>query len=230
MIFDPSSTILITGANRGIGLEFVRQYAEIGCKIIACCRNSLSIDAVQALDVAVEIESLDVADSTSIESLGDRLSGRAIDLVINNAAVRGHIGGLADIDPDDFLATMKVNVLAPLLLTRALLPALSSGRGRTVAMISSRAGSITEGHDDDGDYAYRCSKSALNMATAKLAYEFRTLTVISLHPGWVKTDMGGRDAEIPVSESVADMRRVLSTLSPLASGAFLAHDGSTIAW
>ena len=230
MIFDPSSTILITGANRGIGLEFVRQYAEIGCKIIACCRNSLSIDAVQALDVAVEIESLDVADSTSIESLGDRLSGRAIDLVINNAAVRGHIGGLADIDPDDFLATMKVNVLAPLLLTRALLPALSSGRGRTVAMISSRAGSITEGHDDDGDYAYRCSKSALNMATAKLAYEFRTLTVISLHPGWVKTDMGGPDAEIPVSESVADMRRVLSTLSPLASGAFLAHDGSTIAW
>ena len=230
MIFDPSSTILITGANRGIGLEFVRQYAEIGCKIIACCRNSLSIDAVQALDVAVEIESLDVADSTSIESLGDRLSGRAIDLVINNAAVRGHIGGLADIDPDDFLATMKVNVLAPLSLTRALLPALSSGRGRTVAMISSRAGSITEGHDDDGDYAYRCSKSALNMATAKLAYEFRTLTVISLHPGWVKTDMGGRDAEIPVSESVAGMRRVLSTLSPLASGAFLAHDGSTIAW
>ena len=230
MILDASSTILITGANRGIGLEFVRQYAAIGCKIIACCRNSLSIDAVQALDVAVEIESLDVADSTSIESLGDRLSGRAIDLVINNAAVRGHIGGLADIDPDDFLATMKVNVLAPLLLTRALLPALSSGRGRTVAMISSRAGSITEGHDDDGDYAYRCSKSALNMATAKLAYEFRTLTVISLHPGWVKTDMGGRDAEIPVSESVAGMRRVLSTLSPLASGAFLAHDGSTIAW
>ena len=230
MIFDPSSTILITGANRGIGLEFVRQYAEIGCKIIACCRNSLSIDAVQALDVAVEIELLDVASSTSIESLGDRLSGRAIDLVINNAAVRGHIGGLADIDADDFLATMQVNVLAPLLLTRALLPALSSGRGRTVAMISSRAGSITEGHDDDGDYAYRCSKAALNMATAKLAYEFRTLTVISLHPGWVKTDMGGPDAEIPVSESVADMRRVLSTFSPLASGAFLAHDGSTIAW
>jgi short-subunit dehydrogenase len=169
MIFDPSSTILITGANRGIGLEFVRQYAEIGCKIIACCRNSLFIDAVQALDVAVEIELLDVASSTSIESLGDRLSGRAIDLVINNAAVRGHIGGLADIDADDFLATMQVNVLAPLLLTRALLPALSSGRGRTVAMISSRAGSITEGHDDDGDYAYRCSKAALNMATAKLA-------------------------------------------------------------
>jgi NAD(P)-dependent dehydrogenase (short-subunit alcohol dehydrogenase family) len=230
MIFDPSSTILITGANRGIGLEFVRQYAEIGCKIIACCRNSLFIDAVQALDVAVEIELLDVASSTSIESLGDRLSGRAIDLVINNAAVRGHIGGLADIDADDFLATMQVNVLAPLLLTRALLPALSSGRGRTVAMISSRAGSITEGHDDDGDYAYRCSKSALNMATAKLAYEFRTLNFFALHPGWVKTDMGGPDAEISASESVAGMRRVLSTLKPGDSGAFLAYNGSTIAW
>ena len=230
MILDASSTILITGANRGIGLEFVRQYAEIGCKIIACCRNSLSIDAVQALDVAVEIELLDVASSTSIESLGDRLSGRAIDLVINNAAVRGHIGGLVDIDVDDFLATMKVNVLAPLLLTRALLPALALGRGRTVAMISSRAGSITEGHDDDGDYAYRCSKSALNMATAKLAYEFRTLNFFALHPGWVKTDMGGPDAEISASESVAGMRRVLSKLKPGDSGAFLAYDGSTIAW
>ena len=230
MILDASSTILITGANRGIGLEFVRQYAAIGCKIIACCRNSLSIDAVQALDVAVEIELLDVANSTSIESLGNRLSGRAIDLVINNAAVRGHIGSLADIDADDFLATMKVNVLAPLLLTRALLPALSSGRGRTVAMISSRAGSITEGHDDDGDYAYRCSKSALNMATAKLAYEFQTLNFFALHPGWVKTDMGGPDAEISASESVAGMRRVLSTLKPGDSGAFLAYNGSTIAW
>jgi len=230
MILDASSTILITGANRGIGLEFVRQFAEIGCKIIACCRNSSSTDAVQALDVAVEIEQLDVASSNSIESLGDRLSGRAIDLVINNAAVRGHIGGLTDIDPDDFLATMKVNVLAPLLLTRALMPALGLGRGRTVAMISSRAGSITEGHDDDGDYAYRCSKSALNMATAKLAYEFRALTFVSLHPGWVKTDMGGPYAELPVSKSVAGMIRVLSTLSPLDSGAFLANDGSTIAW
>lgn len=169
MIFDPSSTILITGANRGIGLEFVCQYAAIGYEIIACCRSSSSLDAVQALDVAVEIELLDVASSTSIESLGDRLSGRAIDLVINNAAVRGHIGGLADIDPDDFLATMKVNVLAPLLLARALMPALALGRGRTVAMISSRAGSITDGNNDDGDYAYRSSKSALNMANAKLA-------------------------------------------------------------
>ena len=116
MILDAHSTILITGANRGIGLEFVRQYAAIGCKVIACCRKSAPLDALRALDVAVEIEQLDVTDVISIVSLGNRLSGRAIDLVINNAAVRGRIGGLADIDPDDFLATMKVNVLAPLLL------------------------------------------------------------------------------------------------------------------
>jgi NAD(P)-dependent dehydrogenase (short-subunit alcohol dehydrogenase family) len=230
MILNDSSTILITGANRGIGLEFVRQYASIGCKIIACCRKTAPLDALRSVDVAVEIESLDVMDSMSITSLGDRLSERSIDLVINNAAIRGRIGGLADIDPDDFLATMKVNVLAPLLLTRALLPALALGRGRTVAMISSRAGSITEGHDEDGDYAYRCSKAALNMATAKLAYEFWALNFISLHPGWVKTDMGGPDAEISASESVAGMRRVLATLTPADSGAFLAYDGSTIAW
>lgn len=230
MILDDISTILITGANRGIGLEFVRQYASIGCKIIACCRKSTPLDALRALDVAIDIESLDVTDSRSITSLGDRLSERSIDLVINNAAVRGRIGGLADIDTDDFLATIKVNVLAPLLLTRALLPAITLGRGRTVAMISSRAGSITEGHDEDGDYAYRCSKAALNMATAKLAYEFRALNFISLHPGWVKTDMGGPEAEISASESVAGMRRVLATLTPADSGAFLAYDGSTIAW
>lgn len=230
MILDDSSTILITGANRGIGLEFVRQYASIGCNIIACCRKTAPLDALRSVDVAVEIESLDVTDSMSITLLGDRLSERSIDLVINNAAVRGRIGGLADIDTDDFLATMQVNVLAPLLLTRALLPAITLGRGRTVAMISSRAGSITEGHDEDGDYAYRCSKAALNMATAKLAYEFRALNFISLHPGWVKTDMGGPDAEISASESVAGMRRVLATLTPADSGAFLAYDGSTIAW
>lgn len=230
MILDARSTILITGANRGIGLEFVRQYAAIGCKIIACCRNSSCIDDLRALNVVVEIEQLDVADPTSIASLGNRLCGGAIDLVINNSAVRGHVGGLADIEPDDFLATMNVNALAPLLLTRALMPALALGRGRTVAMISSRAGSITEGHDDDGDYAYRCSKAALNMATAKLAYEFRSLTFVSLHPGWVKTDMGGPDAELPVSESVDSMRRVLSSLSISESGAFLAYDGTAIAW
>ena len=130
--------------------------AEDGFRVIACTRQGQG-------------EPLDVADAASIAALGERLKGVPVDIVVNNAAIRGDTGGLASLSPDDFLDVMRVNALAPLLLARALRENLLAGARRVLANISSRAGSLAEGtlDDDDGDYAYRCSKAALNMARSK---------------------------------------------------------------
>ena len=151
-----------------------------------------------------------------------------MDLLINNAALRGATGGLAQIEPDDFAQVMATNVLGPLLVARALLPNLRAGRG-VVANISSRAGSMAEGRDPDGDYAYRCSKAALNMATVTLADE-TGLTVLSVHPGWIQTDMGGPDAELAPAASARSLLDWLLTAGPADSGSFRTYDGIPVAW
>jgi NAD(P)-dependent dehydrogenase (short-subunit alcohol dehydrogenase family) len=129
---------------------------------------------------------------------------------------------------------MRVNALAPLLLARALRENLLAGARRVLANISSRAGSLAEGtlDDDDGDYAYRCSKAALNMATVKLAQDFRRdgITVLSLHPGWVRTDMGGKEAAVDVTESAAGLKALIDRATLADTGSFRSYDGRTIAW
>ncbi len=223
------STVLITGASRGLGRVMAQQYAAAGWRVIACGR----VGAPAAEDGTVP-ETLDVADPASILDLARRLNGVAIDLLINNAGIRGDTGGLQTLEPDDFLDVMRINTLGPLLVTRALLPNLLSGTRRIVASISSRAGSIAEGtlDDDDGDYAYRCSKAALNMATVKLAQDLRAdgIAVLSLHPGWVKTDMGGEEAVIQVADSAAGLRGGIDRATLANSGSFRAFDGRTVAW
>jgi len=153
---------------------------------------------------------------------------------INNAAVRGDTGGLPTLETDDFLTVMRVNALAPLLVTRALLASLKDGERRVVANISSRAGSLAEGtlDDDDGDYAYRCSKAALNMATVKLAQDLKGdgISVLSLHPGWVQTDMGGSDAVVSVASSAAGLKAIIDRADLADSGSFRAFDGRQVSW
>ena len=214
-------TVLVTGASRGLGRALADLYAAAGFRVIACTRQGTG-------------EPLDVADAASIAALGERLQGRPIDVVINNAAIRGDTGGLDTLETDDFLDVMRINALAPLLVARALRPNLVAGTRKVLVNISSRAGSLTEGtlDDDDGDYAYRCSKAAMNMATVKLAQDFRRdgISVISLHPGWVRTDMGGEEAAIDVAEGAAGLKTLIDATTLADTGSFRAYDGRTIEW
>lgn len=221
------ATVLITGASRGLGRAMAQQYAAAGWRVIACGRGPSTGDGIVQ-------ETLDVADPVSILDLARRLDGMPIDVLINNAGIRGDTGGLQTLATDDFLEVMRINTLGPLLVTRALLPNLLSGQRKIVANISSRAGSIAEGtlDDDDGDYAYRCSKTALNMATVKLAQDLRAdgITVLSLHPGWVKTDMGGDEAVVPVAESATGLRHIIESATLADSAGFRAFDGQAVSW
>ncbi|NRQ18117.1 C-factor [Ensifer sesbaniae] len=220
-------TVLITGTSRGLGAELARIYTADGWRVIACQRGPVPPDARDRL-------ALDVTDPASIDALGRALQGVAIDVLINNAAVRGDIGGLATLDTKGFLDVMRVNALAPLLVTRALLANLRAGERRVVANISSRAGSLAEGtlDDDDGDYAYRCSKAALNMATVKLAQDLNSdgISVVSLHPGWVQTDMGGSEAVVSVAESAAGLKAIIDKTVLTDSGSFRAYEGRRVSW
>lgn len=223
------STVLITGASRGLGRAMAQQYAAARWRVIACGRAG-----APAAEDDIMTETLDVADPASIVDLARRLNGVAIDVLINNAGIRGDTGGLQTLAPGDFLDVVRINTLGPLLVTRALLPNLAFGKRKIVANISSRAGSIAEGtlDDDDGDYAYRCSKAALNMATVKLAQDLRAdgIAVLSLHPGWVKTGMGGDEAVVPVADSAAGLRRIIDSATLAESGSFHAFDGQTVSW
>ena len=216
-------TVLVTGASRGLGRALAELYAAAGFRVIACMRQAIT-----------GVEALDVADAGSIAALAERLKGQPIDIVVNNAAVRGDTGGLDTLETGDFLEVMRVNALAPLLLARALRPNLLAGGRRVLVNIGSRAGSLAEGtiDDEDGDYAYRCSKAALNMATVKLAQDFRRdgIAVISLHPGWVRTDMGGLEAAVDVAESAAGLTALIDATTLAETGSFRAYDGRTVAW
>ncbi|MHC2356282.1 NAD(P)-dependent dehydrogenase (short-subunit alcohol dehydrogenase family) [Sinorhizobium meliloti] len=223
-------TVLITGASRGLGQELGRQYAAAGWRVLACGRQPLAGNG----ETGIERRILDVTDASSMAALAESLGERPIDVLINNAAIRGDTGGLSTVEPEDFLEVMRVNALAPILIVRALLRNLLAGGDRIVANISSRAGSLAEGtlDDDEGDYAYRCSKAALNMATVKLAQDLRPhgVTVLSLHPGWVRTDMGGPQASVPVAESAAGLKAIVDRTGLAESGSFRAFDGRTVSW
>jgi NAD(P)-dependent dehydrogenase (short-subunit alcohol dehydrogenase family) len=218
-----TGTVLVTGASRGLGRALAELYAAAGFRVIACVRQGTA-DALP----------LDVADAASIAALGETLKGEPIDIVINNAAIRGDTGGLASLKTDDFLEVMRINALAPLLIAHALRPNLRAARRPVLVNISSRAGSLAEGtiDDEDGDYAYRCSKAALNMATVKLAQDFRAdgITVLSLHPGWVRTDMGGAEAAVDVAESAAGLKALIDAATMADTGSFRAYDGTVVAW
>ena len=219
-------TVLITGAGRGLGLELVHQYRAAGAKVIACCRDP----GARRDGADLRWLPLDLADEAAILGFPAVLGAEPIDILIHNAAIRGPTGGLSEVAGADFAAVMAVNVVAPLVLTRVLRPNLIEGRRRIVAMISSRAGSMTEGLGPDGDYAYRCSKAALNMAARKLAYDYPALTVLLLHPGWIRTDMGGPDAELPVAEAAQGLVARIAEARPEDSGSFRSWDGQRIAW
>ncbi|MGN6057289.1 MAG: SDR family oxidoreductase [Sphingomicrobium sp.] len=217
------STVLITGANRGIGLEFARQYSSDGWDVIATARHSSSeFDAL-----GVRVESLDLADADQVAAFAGRIDGK-LDLFMANAGTSHPKNTLGADNARDWQAMMMVNAIAPYQLGKALLPRMTDA-GKMIA-ISSGMGSI--GDNGGGWVPYRTSKAALNMAWSNLALEAesRGITCVLLSPGWVKTDMGGAGAEITAEQSVSDMRRLIDRLTIEDSGKFLRRNGSEIPW
>lgn len=225
-------TALITGTNRGIGLEFVRQYAADGWTVIAGVRDPDKADALHDIEGDVSVASLDVADPASVGILAARLEGVDIDLLINNAGVTGPGPvALGSLDYPAWQQVMAVNTLAPMRVAEAFLPHLRAGSGRRIATVSSRMGSIGD-NSSGGSYMYRSSKAAVNAAMKSLALDLagEDIAVVILHPGWVRTDMGGPNASVAIPDSVTGMRRVIDGLTPATTGRFVNYDGSAIPW
>jgi NAD(P)-dependent dehydrogenase (short-subunit alcohol dehydrogenase family) len=217
-------TVLITGANRGIGLEFARQYSSDGWDVIATARQSSP--ELGALDV--KVEPLELTDFDSVTSFGKRISG-PLDLLIANAGTMEPPEARTADDGRAWADMLMTNTIAPYLLARSVLPHVEQAKGKLLALTSGM-GSI--GESSGGYVPYRSSKAALNMAWHSLAIEAKRQGVVAavLDPGWVKTRMGGPSAPTPPEQSVGDMRRLIERLGPEDSGAFLKRDGSRHGW
>lgn len=235
------STIFITGANRGIGLEFVKQYAALPSTklLFAACRNpskAQELKEIESSNPKVKIVELEVKDYNRFSSLVDEVSkavgSDGLNLLVNNAGI--HIkADLDDARRDDMLEVYEVNVVAPLLLTRAFLPLLRSsakaGHKTFVANISSKVGSIAD-NTSGQMYAYRTSKSAFNQVSKSLSIQLKpdNIVVAPIHPGWVLTDMGGPNAAIDTKTSVSGMVKTFDEIKPEQAGILLNYDGTTI--
>lgn len=225
--------VLITGANRGIGLEFTRQYAEDGWDVLACCRHSQHASALQQLAKAhanIQVLDLDVADFTKIDALALQLKNQKIDVLINNAGIYPD-SGLDDLDANSCLEAFKINSLAPLKMATAFTPHIANSQLKKLATLSSKMGSLDD-NTSGGSYLYRSTKAAVNMMMKCLSIDLKPLgiAVVTLHPGWVITDMGGANALIDTKTSVTGMRKVIENLSLNTSGQFIAYDGKAIHW
>jgi NAD(P)-dependent dehydrogenase (short-subunit alcohol dehydrogenase family) len=224
------STVLITGANRGLGLEFARQYAAAGWRVIATARSPGKAAELRDLGKAAAIHALDVADFAAVAALSRSLSGETIDVLIANAGIAGPRSMTApSLDAEGWALTFLVNAMAPLALAGAFHAQVARSAERKMVAISSRMGSIGA-NNEGGMIAYRSSKAALNAAWRCYALEHRDIVAAVLHPGWVRTDMGGKGAPLSPEESVSGLRRVIAGLGKAESGGFFGYDGEAIPW
>ena len=222
---------VVTGANRGIGLELVRQLLARGEVVHAAVRDPERADELAALVGELHIHRLDHLEPDSVQALTTALGGASIDLLVNNAGVYGGSRQhLPDIDFEDAVRTFRVNALGPLRVTMALLPNLKAARGKVIH-VTSGMGSIAD-NNSGAFYAYRMSKAALNMMSRSLAVDLRGAGVASavINPGWVKTDMGGPGAPTPVAESVGGMLREIDAFTIENTGTFLDWKGRPYPW
>ena len=228
-------TILITGANRGIGLELATQFAADGWQVIACCRNPAAADTLQTLaeaNDAVEIHALEVTDYARMAALSVELGDRPIDVLLSNAGIYGPRGVvLGEVSADDWWTVLEVNTIAPLMLAQAFVEQVAASERKLIAVISSKMGSIAD-NGSGGSYFYRSSKTAVNQVFKCLSIDLagQGISVICLHPGWVKTDMGGANAETGVDDSAAGLKAILQSAGAAQNGHFLNFDGSEIPW
>jgi NAD(P)-dependent dehydrogenase (short-subunit alcohol dehydrogenase family) len=227
-------TVLFTGASRGIGLEFARQYAQDGWRVHACCRQP---GKAEDLKTALNgknglIHGLDVTDDASIQDLAQAIEDEAIDVLINNAGImpddRKADGAM---DYEAWEAALRTNVIAPFRMVEALIDGVDAGDMRIIANISSLMGSIGDNRSG-GDHIYRTTKTALNMVAVNLAVDLRErgITVLAFHPGWVRTDMGGSNAAVAPEDSVSGIRKQIAAAGPDQSGGYTNYDGTPLAW
>jgi NAD(P)-dependent dehydrogenase (short-subunit alcohol dehydrogenase family) len=223
------ATFLITGANRGIGLEFATQLAAKGQTVLGTARRP--DEATELSRVAHQVIAMDALDPESIGALGEHVKNRPIDVLINNAGVSSEGRSVETLEAAELQRVFQINTFAPMLVVRALLPNLRAGERKKVLSITSQLGSIAN-NTGGSSYAYRGSKAALNMLNRSLANELRGqgFTCIVAHPGWVRTDMGGPNAPLSPENSVRDLLALLERVGPDDTGKFFNHDGSTLPW
>lgn len=231
-----TETIVITGCNRGIGLELTRQYERAGWRVYATCRQPET--AYELNDVArgssgrVSVHPLDVTNAAHIWALAQVVGSTPIDVLFNNAGVYGpddqDLGGL---DVDEWLHTFRINAIAPIKIIEALVGNVARGRRKLIASMTSKMGSMAD-NGSGGSYIYRSSKAALNAGMKSVAVDLRPrgITVLTLHPGWVKTEMGGPGALITAAECVTRLRGILDRATLNDSGKFFQSDGAEVPW
>ena len=227
--------ILITGANRGLGLEFVERYLESGDDVIATYRNEeSSFDLIKMSNDRSNLKllELDVSSNKSLNSFAENLGDSPIDIFINNAGVYGpRNSSFGNVDEENWIPAIKINAIAPILLTQLIIKNIRSGADKKLIYITSKMGSIDD-NKGGGAYVYRSSKTALNAVVKSLSVDLENegIVVALIHPGWVKTDMGGPNALIDRETSVRGMTEVISNLDISSTGNFYNYDGSIIPW
>ncbi|BCW88731.1 hypothetical protein sos41_18730 [Alphaproteobacteria bacterium SO-S41] len=229
------TSVLITGANRGLGLEFVRQYAAAGARVFAACRTPADADALSAIAAGangrVTLHPLDVTDDTSVQALKAVLKGHPLDIVIANA---GSYGGdhqtWRDMDYSAWLDLFATNTLSVLRIASIVHDGLAAGTGKRFIAITSGMGSNAD--KGGGQLAYRTSKAAVNKLVSTLAQDWRSdgIIAVPVSPGWVRTDMGGPGAPLSPEQSIGAMRAAIDRLTPADSGKLIDYDGSPQRW
>tara|TARA_R110001583_G_scaffold8952_2_gene42227 strand:- start:2430 stop:3122 length:693 start_codon:yes stop_codon:yes gene_type:complete len=229
------ATVFITGANRGLGLEFVKQYAQKGHNVIACSRNfsqATELSQLAALHTNIQLYELNVTDEDQISELTTVFKNQPIDVLIHNAGVGGfQCEALGDMDQKGWLEVLTVNTVSPMLITQALLANILASKAKTIIGLTSILASIDD-NNSGGRYSYRASKAALNQIIKSLACELSDdgVKAAVIHPGWVKTEMGGADGKITPAQSITGMMKVIENLQTKHSGSFFVYDGTQLPW
>lgn len=232
--------VVITGANRGLGLALARASIARGDRVWATARDPDAAEDLAAADPA-GILPLDVADASSIEAFGRALGGRTerVDVLFNNAGANStafggtrETSGVLELAPEHFMAQVRVNALGPMLVTRALAPLLQAAPGAWVVNVSSQLGALALGREHRRDIGYNASKAALNMITVATAgaLEDDGVAAMAVHPGWVRTDMGGREATVTPEDSAEGLLALLDRATPAMNGGFYCWDGRRHPW
>jgi NAD(P)-dependent dehydrogenase (short-subunit alcohol dehydrogenase family) len=227
---------LITGANRGLGFEFVRQYLVDGWQVYAACRDPASASELRCLietsDGKLRMLAMDVTDPASVDAAATELDGQAIDLLLNNAGIIGPQGQtIGNIDYEAWAEVLAVNTMGPMRVSEAFVEHVARSDRKLIVTLTSGMGSIAD-NSSGGSILYRSSKAAVNMVMRSLAIDLasRGITCVVVNPGWVRTDMGGPNASLQPAESISALRRLIATLGPEQSGKFFNHTGREYPW